>query len=865
LKKLMNDKLVKGIDDKISGSVGVCEPCIEGKIHKTPFPKSNYKRNDTLLGLIHTDVCGKMSTPSLSGSEYFVTFIDDHSRYSWVYFIKHKSEVFSKFCEWKSMIENATGQRVKTIRSDNGGEYTSNQFQKFLKEHGIVHQLTVPKTPEQNGVAERLNRTLVESARCMLSESKLPKRFWAEAINTASYLRNRSPSAAVQEMTPYEAVFGEKPDVSMLKVFGCLAYMHVPKDERQKFDVKADKCVFLGYEDTCKGYRVFNIERKTVCLSRDIICNESICGLKEESMGHMLDCSSNNGQLDSYLEITNDVNDCQTVGVNDCQTVDVDDQQIVERDRPERHRQAPDRYGEWVYLTNHMTEPNTYSEALDSESKMEWDRAMKREITSLKDNNVWDLVKLPRGGKVVGCKWVFKEKLGPNGQVARFKARLVAQGFSQRKGEDYEETFSPVVRMESVRSLLAFGAKNNMIIHQMDVETAFLNGNLTENVYMSQPEGFVVEGKEDHVCKLNKSIYGLKQSSRCWNVALHDHLCKIGLVQSLNDPCIYYSEDKTKICAVYVDDIILLADNELSMSNIKKEVSSKFIVKDLGELDYFLGIHVRNDVDSIILSQSSYIERMLERFSMDQCKPVPTPVDPNVKLVKADEESELVDVTLYQSAVGSLLYLSTRTRPDIAYAVGSVAKYCSKPTKEHWVAVKRIMRYLRGTISFGLHYPKAGAASLVGFSDSDWGGDQDDRRSTSGYVFMLGDCCISWKSKKQACVALSTAEAEYIALSGAGQECVWLKRLMGDLDVCTDNCILYEDNQSAIALTKNPQFHGRSKHIAIRYHYIRELVENRVLKVEYCSTSDMIADVFTKGLCRETFVKLRELLGVKPL
>ena len=281
MKKLASEDMVLGLDCDMKGTIGVCEPCVQGKHHRKSFPTDGGKRGDRVLALVHTDVCGKINTKSLSGCEYFMTFIDDKTRFTWVYMLKRKSQAFDKFLEWKAMAEKSTGEKLKTLRSDNGGEYLSSDFQKYLLQEGIVHQRTVPKTPEQNGVAERINRTIVETARCMLTEAKLPYKFWAEAVSTAVFLRNRSPTVSVKGMTPQESLTGEKPGVKMLRVFGCLAFAHVPKDEREKLDPKARRCVMLGYSTTSKGYRLYDVQNNKVILSRDVIFDESKLGFSK--------------------------------------------------------------------------------------------------------------------------------------------------------------------------------------------------------------------------------------------------------------------------------------------------------------------------------------------------------------------------------------------------------------------------------------------------------------------------------------------------------------------------------------------------------------------------------------------------------
>lgn len=858
LNKIASDMLVDGFDYS-SNSKTFCEPCVEGKHHRSPFSTSGATRSEEVLGLVHSDVCGKVDTQSLSGAEYFLTFIDDKSRYTWVYVIKRKSEVFQKFVEWKALVEKSTGKRLKVLRTDNGGEYTSAEFENYLKGEGIRHELTVPKTPEQNGVAERMNRTLVETVRCMLTDGKLPKKFWAEAINTAVYIRNRGPTKAVKGMTPYEALTGKKPNVSHFRTFGCIAYAHVAKDERHKLDPKAKKCIFLGYGPDAKGYRLYDLKSHKVIISRDVVFNELSTGVTDSVT------EKENHRFVEFDSIS-DIDPVEAAEPQD-EIVEPVEAQAEPLQRPRRDRRSPNRYGEWVTTA---TEPVTVKEARSGVNKAKWELAMEKEMESLKSNEVWDLVKLPEGRSAVGSKWVFKLKTDQDGSVERHKARLVAQGFSQKQGLDYDETFCPVARYESVRTVIALAVQNDLKLHQMDVTTAFLNGELQEEVYMRQPEGFVVKGKEDFVCKLKKSIYGLKQSPRCWNSALDNKLKSMGFVQTPSDPCLYIgSEGELFIIAVYVDDILLACKNDVLLKKVKKDLASCFDVKDMGELKYFLGMKVvqQPEKGSVWIGQPAYVDNILEKFGLGNAKEVSTPADPSTKLEKAKEDSELVDKELYQSAVGSLLYLSVATRPDITYAVNNVARYCAEPTKEHMIAVKRIMRYLKGTRNFGLEYTKDGNKNCIGFSDADWAGNSDDRKSISGYVFQISGAAVSWKSKKQQCVALSTAEAEYMALSFAAQEAIWMKQLVTDLNIScgTDSVLIFEDNQAAMCIAKNPQYHGRSKHIDIKYHFIREQIINGNIKLKYCATQDMVADIFTKALSKDKFVKLRDMTGVKDL
>lgn len=768
--------------------------------------------------------------------------------------------MFEHFKEWQAEVENFAGRRVKTLRTDNGGEFTSNRFQAHLKTCGIRHELTIPKTPEQNGVAERLNRTLVETTRAMLLDAKLPHQFWAEAVSTATYLRNRSPTSAVEGATPHQAWYGQKPRVEHLRVFGSAAYVHIPKDERGKLDPKAKKCVLLGYGNVRKGYRVYDHSSRKVFYSRNVKFDEREAAgppVEEEEPAQqplILD-SGSEAESDNERGIDEEVND----------DADPPAAEPPPR-RSTRERRPVDYYGlPQAHLTIHR-EPTTFDEATACPERAKWEGAMGREMQSLKDNEVWELTSLPPGKGAIGCKWVYKVKTNSDGSLERYKARLVARGFDQRYGLDYDETFCPVVRLESLRTLIALSTQQGLELHHVDVHTAFLNGTLQEEVYMKQPIGYEKEGKEHLVCRLKKSIYGLKQSSRCWNTALDSHLKRMGFSQSKSDPCIYVSGGEDTFCiGVYVDDMILAGKDKNKMKCVKEELSSKFDIKDLGKLRYFLGMSIVQNREGKVtwMGQPTYIQKLLTKIGMNDSKPVKTPVDPGHRLVKANEDEEALDQPLYQSVVGSLMYLATCTRPDIAYAVGMLARFSSKPNQSHWTAAKRVLRYLRGTVNFGILY--RGESGVLGYSDADWAGDADDRKSTSGYMFLIAGGPVSWKSRKQSTVALSTAEAEYVALSTAVQECMWMQRLLSELGNPPDGpTTILEDNQSSIAMAKNPQFHGRAKHIDIKHHFIRDQVSIGSIELQYCPTNEMLADVLTKGLAHEKFSILRERAGVVP-
>lgn len=455
--------------------------------------------------------------------------------------------------------------------------------------------------------------------RSMLSDSELPQRFWAEALSTAMYLRNRSPTKAVVEATPYEVWTGEKPTFSHIHRFGCTAYCHVAKDERQKLDFKANRCIFLGYGTDVKGFRVYDYSKSKVLHNRDVIFNEEENGIEKEQID--VSKSNQNHPLingEWSIDVSDSVEETaekeQPIEENHHE-VQTDDNSTVQLQRSTRVRKPPDYYGVYINTANseQTKVPTTVNEALAGDEKEKWKSAMNEELESMERNDVWDLVTLPQGRKPVGSKWVFKRKLNGFGAVERYKARIVAQGYSQCYGLDYDETFSPVVRFESIRMLIALAVQYGLKVHQMDVTAAFLNGDLAEDVYMTQPEGYAVKGQEHLVCKLKRSLHGLKQSPRCWNSTLDARLKELGFIQTDSDPCIYRaSKGEMFLIAVYVDDIILATKSDSRLEEVKKKLDEHFEIKDMGQLHYFLGVNVIHEHNSIWIGQPTYANSLLQ-------------------------------------------------------------------------------------------------------------------------------------------------------------------------------------------------------------------------------------------------------------
>lgn len=507
-----------------------------------------------------------------------------------------------------------------------------------------------------------------------------------------------------------------------------------------------------------------------------------------------------------------------------------------------------------------VEDPIHYEDAIKDDK---WVNAMDDEIDAIEKNQTWELVSLPKDKDVIGVKWVYKTKLDANGDVQKHKARLVAKGYSQQPGVDYNETFAPVARLDTMRTILAIAAQNKSPVYQMDVKSAFLNGYLEEEVYVEQPPGYEIVGQEDKVYKLKKALYGLKQAPRAWYSRIDSYFLQNGFNRCNSEPTLYTKMNEQCefiIVCLYVDDLIFTGD--LAIDLFKGPMKKEFEMTDLGFMKYFLGIEVNQNDNGIFISQSKYANDILRRFNMANCKSAPTPIVMRLKLSK-DDKGANINPTLYKRVVGSLMYL-TATRPEIMYVVSLISRFMESPKDSHWQAGKRILRYVSGTRNYGIQYAKSNEFKLIGYTDSDCVGSIDDRKSTSGYVFHFGIGVVSWASKKQPIVTLSFAEAEYVAATGASCQAVWMRRMLKDLrQEQKEATRIYCDNNSAIALSKNPVFHKRSKHIDTRYHFIRELINNGEIFLVFCRSQDQYADIFTKPLGKESFEYLRDHLGVQ--
>ncbi|RVW64436.1 Retrovirus-related Pol polyprotein from transposon RE1 [Vitis vinifera] len=689
----------------------------------------------------------------------------------------------------------------------------------------------------ENGRAERKIRHLVETGLALMAQSFLPSKYWTYAFQTAVYLINLLLAKLLHFQSPIQALFHKLPNYHHLRVFGCLCFPSLRPYAQHKLCYRSTACVFLGYAPTHKGYLCLDVSTNRIYISRNVIFHESSFPFQSSSppsspSPHLPSSTPalinspslsapSSPAVSSPIITSNSIPPLIPVPFATSSPAAPSPPPLPLNTHPMVTRAKSGIHKKRSFIVQHTTEPRTYSQASKNDS---WVQAMNREYQALLRNKTWSLVPPPSSAHIVGCRWIYKLKYRPDGSIDRHKARLVAQGFTQTLGIDYFDTFSPVVKPCTIRLILALAVSFQWPVRQLDVENAFLNGDLEEEVFMTQPQGFVNPTYPTYVCKLHKALYGLKQAPRAWFQKLRIALLDYGFQSSRADTSLFIFHTATDILIllVYVDDILVTGSNPTLVSHFISYLSTKFALRDLGPLSYFLGIQAQQLGSVLHLNQHKYIADLLKRTQMETSKPAPTPGRLGRTLSQSDGVS-LSDPLEYRRTVGALQYV-TLTRPDIAFAVNKACQFMAKPSDVHWMAVKRILRYLKGTIHLGLHFQPAASMELQGYSDADWASCPDDRRSTSGYCVFLGSNLISWSSSKQRLVSKSSAESEYRGLVSLTAELVWIQSLLQELCLPTSPPILWCDNQSAAHLAANPVFHSRSKHIELDLHFIREKV-----------------------------------------
>jgi hypothetical protein len=836
----------------------VCEPCALGKSIRKPTPKSGSTPDD-ILDVIEIDIQGPFPTLAHNGTNLNIKFVDAKSSYCVMTTLPNKSsetvlEVFKRF---QSRYERETGKRIKRVRTDSGTEFMG-IFQEYITSIGITKERGLPYHHTHPGRAERAHRTITERARAMHIASCLPEAFYADAQLTACYIHNRVIHSNATK-TPFELLFNRKPDISHLRVFGSVCYAHVPIEQRNKLEPSGVKCRFIGYDDdglsdAVKGYKLLRLSDYTVFYSRDVVFNETapMDSLPDYSSFHNSDDYDDYGESDIIDSTSSDTSSSPEL-FHDAlsQTSDIDELLLHTSGICDQALLSADlSLDTCLSIIDRI--PQTYEEAMRSPEAPFWKAACDAELASIKQQQTWSLGNIPRNRRPVKCRWVFAKKYDRHGNVKRYKARLVAKGFTQKYGTDFVETFAPVVKFKSIRTLVAIAASLGMKVFQDDVPVAFLRGKLKEEIWMDQPPGYQL-GSAKQKLLLHKTLYGLRQSSREWNEVIHNFLLNQGFTASKADPCIYVrgTGESMLLVGLYVDDILCAGKSLTTIDAFRQKMRTTFQMDEGGPLEWYLGMSFNTSADgTITIDQTQYIKKKLDLFAPFIGKGgSASPLPHNVQdlLEQAASSSTTVDHYPYRSMVGALMYAMLGTRPDIAAAVSVVCRYLDKPKKIHCDLVSQIYRYLRSHPDYGLAFKSNQPMVLTGYVDAAYA-NMEQYRSTSGYCFLLGSSPISWQSTKQSVCAQSAAESEYYAAVLAANECIWLKQLLSDIGFPQGIVTLHEDNQACIYLSKNPEDHKRTKHIQVKYHVLRDYVRRQELELIYCPTNSQLADIFTKAM-----------------
>ncbi|KAI3730029.1 hypothetical protein L6452_18705 [Arctium lappa] len=901
INKLVSGKLVKELPELKYEKEHLCAACEKGKMKRAPYKPKPEPSTSSPLELLHMDLCGPMRTQSLGGKKYVLVIVDDYSRYTWVKFLRSKDETPEVLISFLKTTQVKMQRQVKSCVDCMPYSKSIHDTPPFSK---TPYELINNRTPT-------IKYFHIFGCKCfVLNDRESLNKFSAKA-DEGIFIGYSSTSAAYRvylkkSKTVVESVnvtFDEEMAFEQLSsepmITGVLASGQISPEpvSTEKNSNNASTSIShltdldLLFEFFYDEFLGSNIPKSAVTdRSEDTSCNHPVTSeviteqespvQSETHIPTITPTPDSAVPTDASAPETSTANPPPVIQTEDSDSGFLDDdhvqsvstplphehrwtkehplhQVIGDLNKPVQTRSAPlNQYMHDSFLSK--IEPTRVSEAL---ADSDWVSAMQEEINQFEALKVWRLVPKPEGKTVIGTKWVFKNKKDEDGIVIRNKARLVAKGYWQEEGIDYDETYAPVAHIEAIRIFLAYAAHKNFTVFQMDVKTTFLNGILKEEVYVSQPEGFVNPEKPDHVYILDKALYGLKQASQAWYAVLSKFLVKSGFSKGKVDTTLFIKKEKADIILIqiYVDDIIFGSTNPKFCKNFSNLMVSRFQMSMMGEMNFFLGLQVKQFSTGIFINQSKYILDILRKYKMENCKPIGTLMAPGTK-ISTDPSGKSVDVRNYRGMIGSLMYL-TSSRPDIMFSTCLCSRYQTAPKESHLAAVKRIFRYLKGTADLGLWYPKDTGFQLTAYSEADHAGCMLDRKSTSGHVQFLGDKLVSWASKKQLCISTSTAEAEYVAAASCCSQVLWMRTQLRDYGFKFHKIPTYCDSKSAIAISANPVQHTKTKHIDVRYHFIKDNVEKGTIELYFVKTDYQLADLFTKPLDEKRFNFLVSKLG----
>lgn len=846
IKKLFKDNDEYGLP-KLNGASDVtCEHCLQCKSTRRRILSPTH-REPRLLDVIVTDVAGPFM-PCITGEKLIVTFRDVATSFSEICIIKQKSEVPARIMNIIKRWERETGVKTKTLRSDRGGEYIGATLETWLRQEGINHEFSNPHEPEQNGNAERLNRTLGDMARTMLSASKLPKTFWNYAYLTAAYLHNRIPNSITGEKTPYELFFNKKPQLDIIRTFGATAFVHIHRGQRApgKLEDRGRKCIMIGYVNGGKGWLFYDPMTKSTFASAiaQFPYEEK---LLKNSINEALKSTPPQSQNKDAAQSPTNKGSLQHI-INALKLGDFTEEIKLDRqDVAATHALSGDDY------LKLLRPPRSYNEAMKSAEAMKWKEACDKEMEMMDKMKVWKVVDRPNGLVPIGLKWVFAYKqVDDNGNPIKFKARLVAKGFSQQEGINYTETFAPTATFAGLRIMLTIAAIKKWPVHSFDITSAYLHSAIDSKVYFSLPTGYLCEArKAKKILEAMKALYGTKQGARCWWKHFDSILTKMGFKCSQYDQSLYIYRRGSDTCIIWLhsDDGGVTGSSEELLFEISDKLKKDLLIKWEPNLEQIVGVKVTRDIDgSFRLSQPGLTKKIIQAFLPDE-RTAKTPMNLQKIPNSPDEGEERIDNDKYLSAIGSLNYLSVATRPDITYTVNYLARFSADPRKQHWAAIEHVIRYLNtsGVTSLLIKPLRSKVSTPIQtYVDANWGGEGS--RSTHGFITYFLNCPIAWTSKRQTCVATSTCHAEYMAMGTACRDAVWLRNLIGDLTGEENIVDMHCDNTSAIHVASDNSSNKRTRHTDREFYYVNEQIFKGRIFLHWIDTKSQRADILTKPL-----------------
>ncbi|KAJ1601765.1 hypothetical protein NDA14_006211 [Ustilago hordei] len=832
-----------GTDEEMEHESKHCNACSQGKQTRARMSQSESERMEAPLELVHVDLMTDFK--GHANYHYALVAVDDFSSLIYVEPLCTKSAALTALRRWIARMERATDRKLKILRSDNGGEWCSIAAEDWQTQEGFKWQKSVPGISVQNGRAERAIRSVQEKMRSMLIGRACPRELWPYAITAAAHVMNLTPSAT--KTIPHEAFYGTTAHklAQRLRVFGCLAWVHVQqKDQQGKHGARAKPAIMIGYDDEHKAWKFCNPDQPASIQWSNSATFHEDKGWSDRQQEAVRPVVTAEVEEESVTPVIVEEETKSEAAVEDLLTAE--DSTVGAAN------------------TAILNLDPTLREAMDGEDAQLWKEAIRKELEGLEAMGTWEVVHQPPGVPLVDSKVVLRLKLDADGVPVKHKARLVARGFTQREGIDYQETFSPVAPLGAIRAILALAVQNNWEVHALDITMAYLNSTLKEAIYMKPPEGSgVAPGK---VYKVVKGLYGLKQSGREWNQEFDRSLRRMGFFQVECAPCIYtkgQGEDMA-IVVIYVDDTLVIAPRLETVLEVKKQIGQRWKMEDSGEVSHFLGIKISRDraMRTMTIGQSGYIDQVLAKHLDKRTKPTMVPMQsiPEGTLVaSAAQQKE------YPVIVGKLLWVANSTRPDLSLTVGVLARHMREPSQEHYQAAQRVLRYLESTRQVGLVYRASESQEpLVAHSDANWASDATiQRRSTSGSVALVYGNPVAWKSATQKCVSLSAVEAEFIAATEATREVLFLKQLLRSIGIATGTPTVYSDNTGCIQVSKDPAQHWKLKHIDTKYHFVRNNVQEGRVQIKYVDTTRNLADVLTKPIGRQAMQQARSGLHLQ--